>query len=252
MVRFTATNKDLTDFISGFGKDLPDIVFRVEEGYVESAVGKDTHYLRRRLNIRDGEKGEITLSDVGRFLSFLKATKGGDVTVNQMSKSSTLHISCGKSTLQLPTSSYLVTQQQLPLIERLVKESENNMWQKWASFSLDCHGTVNGEDFSPASKFDKVIGGKFSCKSEFDPSGEFVISAGAKAKGQMFVKVPVINCRSPNTSVKSAFAYWLPTLLSNLPPGPLNLHTGDETVLVIEQGDTGFLLVVMDQEYEED
>tara|TARA_R100000734_G_C3313650_1_gene105012 strand:- start:955 stop:1713 length:759 start_codon:yes stop_codon:yes gene_type:complete len=252
MVRFTATNKDLANFVGGFGKDLPDIVFRVEDEYVESAVGKDTHYLRRRLNIRDSEKGEIAVSDVPRLLSFLKATKGGDVTINQTTRGSTLHISCGKSTLQLPTSSYLVTQQQLPLIERLVEEGEKNMWQKWASFSLDCHGIVNGEDFEPASKFDKIIGGKFSCKTNFDPSGEFVISAGAKVKGKMFVNIPVTNCQSSNTSVKSAFAYWLPSLLSNLPPGPLNLHTGDETVLVIEQGDTGFLLVVMDQEYEED
>ena len=68
----------------------------------------------------------------------------------------------------------------------------------------------------------------------------------------MFVRVPITNCESNNDTVNSAFAYWLPSLLANLPPGPLNLHTGDETVLVIEQGDTGFLLVVMDQEYEED
>ena len=252
MTRFTVNNKDLTQFISGFGKELPDIVFRVKEDYVESAVGKDTHYLRRRMNVKDAEVGNIAVSDVSKLLAFLKATKGGEVIINQMGKVSTLHVACGKSTLQIPSSSYLITQSQLPLIERLVGEGETNMWQKWADFDLKYHGIVNGEDFAPAAQFDKVIGGKFSCKTDFDPSGEFVIRAGSKAKGKMFVRIPVTNCESPNTTVNSAFAYWLPSLLSNLPPGPLNLHTGDETVLVIEQGDTGFLLVVMDQEYEED
>ena len=93
------------------------------------------------------------------YLVFLKATKTGEVSINQMGKTSVLHVACGKSTLQLPTSSYLTTQKQLPLIERLVNEGEKNMWQKWASFSLDCHGIVNGEDFAPAAQFDKVIGG---------------------------------------------------------------------------------------------
>ena len=252
MTSFKVNNKDLTQFITGFGKELPDIVFRVKDDYVESAVGKDTHYLRRRMNVREVEVGDIAVSDVSRLLAFLKATKTGEVSINQMGKTSVLHVACGKSTLQIPTSSYLTTQKQLPLIERLVAEGETNMWQKWANFNLVCHGIVNGEDFAPAAQFDKVIGGKFSCKTNFDPSGEFVVSAGSKAKGKMFVRVPVTNCESNNSAVNSAFAYWLPSLLANLPPGPLNLHTGDETVLVIEQGDTGFLLVVMDQEYEED
>ena len=123
------------------------------------AVGKDTHYLRRRINVREAEAGDIAVSDVSRLLAFLKATKTGEVSINQMGKTSVLHVACGKSTLQLPTSSYLTTQKQLPLIERLVNEGEKNMWQKWASFSLDCHGIVNGEDFAPAAQFDKVIGG---------------------------------------------------------------------------------------------
>jgi len=252
MTKFTVTNKELAQFISGFGKELPDIVFRVKGDYVESAVGKDIYYLRRRVSVRDAEVGNIAVSDVAKLLAFLKATKDGDVTINQMSKVSTLHVSCGRSTLQMPTSSYLTTQSQLPLIERLVSEGESNMWQSWADFNLDCHGIVNGEDFAPAAQFDKVIGGKFSCKTGFDPSGEFVVRAGSKAKGKMFVRIPIVNVESNNATVNSAFAYWLPSLLANLPPGPLNLHTGDETVLVIEQGETGFLLVVMDQEYEED
>tara|TARA_R110000744_G_scaffold160155_3_gene276452 strand:- start:406 stop:1164 length:759 start_codon:yes stop_codon:yes gene_type:complete len=252
MTSFKVSNKELAQFISGFGKELPDIVFRVNDDYVESAVGKDTYYLRRRLSVREAEVGQIAVSDVSKLLAFLKATKSGEVTINQFGKTSTLHVGCGKSTLQIPTSSYLTTQKQLPLIERLVGEGETNMWQKWANFDLDCHGMVDGEDFAPAAQFDKVIGGKFSCKTSFDPSGEFVIKAGSKVKGQMFVRVPMVNCESNNNTVNSAFAYWLPSLLSNLPPGPLHLHTGDETVLVIEQGETGFLLVVMDQEYEED
>ena len=68
----------------------------------------------------------------------------------------------------------------------------------------------------------------------------------------MFVRAPLSDIASPEIPARSAFDKWLPELLSNLPNGELNLYTGDETVLVLEQPSTNFLMVIMDQEYEED
>tara|TARA_R100000406_G_scaffold96211_1_gene93299 strand:+ start:4249 stop:5010 length:762 start_codon:yes stop_codon:yes gene_type:complete len=252
VVKFTGDNKTLTKFLEGFGKDLQDIALRISEEQIEAAVGKETHYLRRQIGIRGGEEGVISISDLPKVVAFLKATKAGEVTFQQMGKSSTLHISCGNSKLQVPTSSYLQSQSDVSLIEKLIRKSEKNMWQSWASFPLDYHAQAKGEDFYPAAQFSKVISGKFSCKSEFDPDGEFVIRAGSKVKGKMFVRVPLTNVESPPNSANSGFAYWLPVLLSNLPSGDVTIHTGDDTVLVIEQPETGFLLVVMDQDYDEE
>jgi hypothetical protein len=68
----------------------------------------------------------------------------------------------------------------------------------------------------------------------------------------MFVRAPLIDIESPDISARSAFDYWLPELLENLPSGELDIHTSDECVIVLKQVSTDFLMVVIDQEYEED
>ena len=68
----------------------------------------------------------------------------------------------------------------------------------------------------------------------------------------MFIRATLVGIDSPEISARSAFDRWLPELLSNLPNGELNLYTGDETVMVFEQPATNFLMIVIDQEYEED
>jgi hypothetical protein len=252
MAKFTGDNKSLTKFLEGFGKDLQDIALRVTSDRLEAAVGKRTHYLRRRLNVKDGEEGTISISDLPKVISFLKATKVGDVIIQQMERASSLHLSCGNSKLQVPTSTYLHSQSELPLIEKLIKKSEANMWQSWDKFPMNYHGHVNGIDFDTASKFSKVITGKFTCKTEFDTSGTFIIRAGNKVKGKMFVKLPMTNVEGGGNSATSTFAHWLPTLLESVPEGTLLLHTGDNTILVIEQPETGYLLVIMDQDCDEE
>ena len=79
-----------------------------------------------------------------------------------------------------------------------------------------------------------------------------IIRGGKKATGKMFVKAPLSNIEATALPVRSAFDKWLPELLTNLPSGSFDLHTGDETVIILEQPSTNFLMVVIDQEYEED
>jgi len=250
MVQFTVDIKKLTNFVKAFGS-LNDIVFRVKDNEIEAAVGQDTHYLRKRLSVENTENGNLPIANLTKLLAFLKATKTGNVTLNHRSKSSTVHVTSERTSLTLPTSTYLKSQSQLPLIEKLVNAGEESMWQKWAGFDLTSHGIIMGDDLQSATYFDKVVGGKFSCKLEFD-AHEMTIMAGSKVKGKMFVRAPVTDGKVKGEASYSSFAHWLPTLLETVPPGALSIHTGEETVLVIEQPDTGYLLVVMDQEFEED
>ena len=81
---------------------------------------------------------------------------------------------------------------------------------------------------------------------------ELIIRGGSTATGKMFVKADLSHVESNGVSVRSAFDKWLPELLTNLPSGEFELHTGDETVLILEQITSNFLMVIIDQEYEED
>lgn len=253
MAEFTISPENLKNFLTSLGKDLTDIMIKVGDGKITAAVGKTTHYIKREMDCGTAQSGNVYVSDLTKLKAFVNAAKGSEVKVNQVRKTGTLHASCGKSSLQLPTSSYIQSQDKVSLIERLIEQSVGNMWSTWSNQSLNYHAVVSGEALKPASSFSKVLGSKYACKTEFDPSSsEFIIRGGNSQKGKMFVKSALTNVDAPEVSARSAFDNWLPELLTNLPKGDFNLYTGDETVLVLEQPDINFLMVVIDQEYEED
>ena len=253
MNEFTADRKDFLRFLPMFGKDLQDITIQIHEDEIEGAVGQMTHYLKARMLIKDGSGTDITINDIPRLTTFLKATTSQDVTLVQSEVGKTLHVTGGNSKLQLPSSTYVRSQQGVGLIERLVETAKENMWTKWVSFPLNYSATVNTGELAPAVQMAKIVGDRLSCKTNFSPTdGELVIHAGKGAKAKMFVRVPLIDVEGPSDcSANSTFGYWLPTLLDCLPAGEVKVHTGKDTVMVFRQEDD-FLLVVMDQDYDEE
>jgi len=254
MASFTIGRDTFGNFLSSFGKDLSDLVIKVSSNGISSAVGQQTHYIRRQVECGTTDTGNVYITDIPKLKSFISTVKSQNLTLTQSSKTGTLHVQCDKSSLQLPTSSYIKSQELVGLIEKIIKQSEEGMWQRWTHLDLTYHAKVTAESLRPATGFKKVLGDKYSCKTEFDPQGEeFVIRGGKSATGKMFIRASLTNIAAPESHpARSAFDKWLPELLSNLPNGELNLYTGDETVLVLEQPFTNFLMVIMDQEYEED
>ena len=253
MNEFTVDRKALLKFLPLFGKELQDITLRVKAEEIEAAVGHMTHYLKSRMPATDCDGNSITVNDVPRLITFLKASTSTTARFSQVEAGKTLHVSCGNSKLQLPSSTYVRSQREVGLIERLVKEADENLWTKWVSFPLNYSATINTGEFGPAVQMTKVVGDKLSCKTNFSPAdSEMVIHAGKGAKAKMFVTVPLIDAEGPqDRAAKSTFGYWLPSLLDCLPPGEVKAHTGEDTVMVFRQEDN-FLLIVMDQDYEED
>ena len=136
---------------------------------------------------------------------------------------------------------------------KTIEQSRESMWRTWFNKPLTHHAQVSAESLKPATGFKKVLGDKFACKTEFDVDGEqFIIRGGKSETGKMFVKAPLTHVEATGIPVRSAFDKWLPELINNLPTGDFELHTGDETVIILEQPSTDFLMVVIDQVYEED
>jgi len=253
MTEITISKDNFINFLSSFGKDLGDIVIDVRIGSISAAVAKSTHYIHRKIDCGSEGSGNIYITDIPKMKSFLSTVKTPDLKISQQGKVGTLHIRAGNSSLQLPTSSYIESQKRIAIVEKAIADSKKNMWTTWFSIPLTHHARVSSEALKPATGFKKVLGDKFACKTEFDADGEeFVIRGGKSETGKMFVRAPLSQVDAPPTASRSAFDKWLPELVSNLPNGELQLHTGDETVLVIEQPSTNFLMIVIDQEYQED
>ncbi len=254
MPQFTANRKKLIEFFKSFGKDIQDLQVSVceDDAELESSIGTMTHYLRARLPITSAEKGNIVINDLPKVLTFLGGSKEDNASMLQESIGKTLYITCGNSKIHLPSSSYVRSQKDVSLLERMVKQSEDNMWTSWVSFPLTYSGTVNTAELMGVKQMNKVLGDKVTCKMDFYATeSEILFRAGKAVKGQMFVKVPLQNAKGPPSYCTSTFGYWLPNLLSGLPSGEVDIHTGPDTALVIKQGDN-YLLVILDQDYEED
>ena len=254
MAQFTADRKKLVIFLKTFGEDIQDILLKVrgDDALLEASVGTITHFLRARLPVTDIEAGDITINDLPKVLKFIGGNKSDDVIFLQESVGKTLYVTCGNSKMHLPSSSYVRSQKDVSLLEKMVKKSEDNMWTSWISFPLNYSGTINSGEMKEVMQMSKVLGEKTTCKMDFyTEESELLFRAGKKVKGQMFVKVPVKNVSGPPTYCTSTFGYWLPKLLQSLPTGEVDLHTGADTVMTLRQDDS-YLLVVMDQDYEED
>jgi len=253
MVSFTVSKETFTNFLSSFGKDLIDIAIVANNDHISAAVGKTTHYIYRKVDCGVSANGTLYISDIPKLKSFLSTVKVADLEINQQGKTGTLHVRGGKTSLQLPTSSYIESQKRLGMMRQGIDAARKSMWQTWFNTPLTHHARITAESLKPATGFKKVLGDKYACKTEFDSAGEeFIIRGGKSETGKMFVRASLSQVEAPNTNARSAFDKWLPELLNNLPAGELEMHTGDETVLVIEQTSTNFLMIVIDQEYEED
>lgn len=253
MASFTISKETFNNFLTSFGRDLSDIAIDVNADNISAAVANSTHYIYRKVDCGTESKGKLYITDIVKLKSFLSTVKVADLYLSQEGKTGTLHIRAGNSSLQLPTSSYVESQKRLGLLNKTIKQSKESMWTTWFNTPLTHHARVSAESLKPATGFKKVLGGKFACKTEFDSDGEeFIIRGGKSQTGKMFVRAKLSNVDAPSSLARSAFDDWLPELLFNLPVGELDLHTGDETVLILEQVSTNFLMIVIDQEYEED
>ena len=224
----------------------------MKDDEIEATVSQMTHYLKACMAAEDCVLGKIAINDLPRLIAFLKANKDDNVTIVQGGLGKILHVAVGISTLQMPSSTYIKSQKETSIIEQLIERCQNNMWTKWERFPLEYSGRINSADFVVASHMSKVVGERANCKTDFSVNdNEFVMRAGKGVKAKMFVRVPIIDAKGPSTTATSAYGHWLPDLLQCLPSGEVDIHTGEDTVLILKQEDN-FLLLVLDMDYEED
>lgn len=253
MTEVSVSKKTFNTFLDTFGKDLEDIALVVKGTVITARVGAMTHYIRRSCPAEVEEGGNIHISDLAKLRTFLKSDKADNLSLVQYTINGTLSVKCGNSTLQLPGTSYIKSLKEVSLIEKLIEKSEGVNWSRWVDDDLSCRGLVNSRDLRPVEKMAKVLGDKLTCKMRYDPHDrEIVFHAGKSTSGKMFVRAPLLDAEGPDSGVESTFAHWLPTLVSTVPEGTVDIHTGTSTVLVIRQEESDYLLLVMDQQFEED
>ena len=129
MTSFSITRDKLNSFLSSFGKDLMDIAITVNRDSVHAAVAKSTHYISRQVECSDAVPGNLYISDIPKVKAFLATSKIPDLSFTQEGKTGTLHIRCGNTSLQIPTTSYIESQKKVGLMSKTISDAQDSMWR---------------------------------------------------------------------------------------------------------------------------
>ena len=214
---------------------------------LEAEVALTTHYVRARTSADVVESGEIVISDLKKLNDFLKTLRTEWNTIDLLQpKDKPLRVSCGKTSLTIPTSEYIKSAVSVPRARQAMKDAEDNNWKAWIGTPLTHSGRVKVTDLEPATKMQKVVGKNRSFFTQFE-KGEFTIYAGNKGATQMFVSMDVENGDGEH-SVESLFGPWLPALIDTLPGGHVDIYTADKTVLILDHVEREHLLMIIDQQ----
>lgn len=252
MPAFTASRKELLSFIQTFSKGVDNISMRVGEQEVTVAVASLTHYLRRSMDCQEPDTGKIYISDLVRFTAFLKSASAAEVVVSQQARGKPIQVRAGRSSLELPSSTYIASETDVPLVERVITKAESNMWESFGEAALPAVANVNGIHLYGLGKANKVIGSGITCKVDFrSKDGELNLVAQQKNKGKMFASAEAEVVSGAKESYQSHYAHWLPELLDTVPDAVVQVHMGENAPLVVRDLDGSYLLIVFDQEVEE-
>ena len=127
MSAFTISRDKLNSFLNCFGKDLMDIVITVNRESIHAAVAKSTHYISRQVECTDGTPGNLYISDIPKMKAFLGTSKIPELQFSQQGKTGTLHIRCGNTSLQIPTTSYIESQKKVGLMTKTIDNARDSM-----------------------------------------------------------------------------------------------------------------------------
>ena len=263
MVALTVSRKGLQQLIDGFGTGIGDLRLRVKHSGVigdegngavlVASVGYYTHYLRLTTIVNDVEEpGSIAISDINAVRAFLKSGKDTDVHLQQDGESKMLYLTCGRAKIHLPGTGKVESFSHVPMIERIIKEAEENHWTQWSDRPLSCSGTLQTSDTQEAIAIHSVLGENPLYTVEFWANqSEMKVKAGKKSKGRMFVTAPIENAKGPEHKCTSVYGANFPVNLKCLPAGELNMYMGDDTPIVFYHDATASYLIIFDCDYEE-
>lgn len=249
MTTVTIDKNRLKTLIGTLGPDVGDARMQAKDMGLEAEVALTTHYVRVRTSANVKESGEIVISDLKKLNDFLKTlrTEWNSIMLHQP-KDQPLRISCGKTSLTIPTSEYIKSAVSVPRARQAIQDAEDNNWKAWVGTPLTHSGRVKCADLEPAAKMHKVVGKDRSFFTQFEKN-EFTIYAGNKGATQMFVAMGVENGDGEH-SVESLFGPWLPSLIDTLPGGHVDIYTADQTVLILDHVEKEHLLMIIDQQEE--
>ena len=246
MTKVTVLKKDLQKFLTGIGKDLPDVRLDCSGEGITAEIAYASFYLRKSIVCIISEEGYLHIADLQKANKFIKAAKSEFIELRQTATDKPLHIVSGGNKLQIPSTNQIESAAKVPTISKLLVASEESGWTTFgSSIEFTAHGTVDATDLTALNEMRSLVSKESDFVLRIHPGeSEFGLVAGKVASGRLFTTLPMTNAEGPNATVQSKFGEWLPQCLSFLDDANVRMHMGDNTLIVFQQANT--LMMVVD------
>ena len=246
MPKVSVSKKDLQKFLTGLGKDLPDVRLSCAGGRITAEIAYASFYLRKSILTNITEEGYIHIADLQKANKFIKAAKSEFIQLRQTATDKPLHIVSGGNKLQIPSTNQIESAAKVPSLSKLLVASEESGWTTFGgSIEFTAHGSVDATDLTALNEMRSLVSKESDFVLRIHPGeSEFGLVAGKMASGRLFTTLPITNAEGPNTTVQSKFGEGLPQCLSYLDDTDVRMHMGDNTLIVFEQANT--LMMVVD------
>jgi len=245
MTRIDIKRKDLLDFVSNIGKDIPDLVIACAGVRISAEIAYASYYLRKTMLCSlIKEEGTFYISNLEKVTKFLKASKQEIVTVRQTSPTKPIHFVAGANKLQLPSTDDIESNIKVPIVRKIMAECSKSKYTKIGKHNLTAHVTVDDtKDLKSLAGMRTLVSGDSLFRLRVHcGENELGIVAGAVKSGRLFTSLPLSACDGPNATVESNFGEWLPKQLQYLDDGTVTLHMGDNAPALFVQDKTQILL----------
>ena len=248
MARLNINKALFQTFLTGFGPGVGDLKVEAKSGHLHGVVALPTHLLRTQVPADIEDSGAIIFSDIPKVLSFLRALpKNANSLSVWQPKNRPLKLSCGMTSVEIPTTDYVRSNINVPRALLLIEEAENDLWKSWAGESLGSHMRLDSAWLSEVGDMRKVVGKDMTYITTFDPpESKFIITAGQAGGVKMSVGVELETHDGPRAS--STFGPWLSDLMRCVPAGPVDAFTADDYILVLHHVEKEHLLIILDQQ----
>jgi hypothetical protein len=238
----------LKSFLSGFGPGVGDLRADAQQSTLRGGVGTPTHLLYRSEACDVEEKGEILFSDIDTVLSFLKV-QPKESFVRLWQRPDRLQVSCGMSSIDVPSSNYIRSGLNIEDMNVLVEDGENTQWKSFKGKALKTYFSTTSKWLGEIAGMQKVVGKDMIYTTQYDSSeGQFIVEAGKKGGVRMSVATDLHTHDGEDSS--SVFGQWLPELMATVPTGAVDVFTSDGFIMVLRHVDKDFLLIALDQDGE--
>ena len=251
LVQAKFDTESLCAFINGFGEGVNDLRCQIANMKMTASVDVETHFFTNSVSIlmmSDGssyKQGDVFIPQIDKVVAFLKFCDRKTPTMLRHS-AGILTLSNGDDTYTIPTYRDVLSYASVERAHSAIEKAKRDSWGSLGRAKIQAHGSFMMSELHGLQTMTKATAKDAPVRVSVT-DGQMKVSAG-QARGARMTRVIETKSETTWEDCQSVFSSSLPSLLRIMPSCVIHYHMGEKSALVLDNQDTGALLVLKHQE----